>query len=304
MMKLATTTGDFGFYTKDYVEQIKHIKEAGFKYIDLSLYSPAPNDPLFSDDWKREAARIKNYMNENGLQFVQSHGFNCNCLGGEEKYKEAVAKTIRCIEICAELGIPNTVVHSGFSKEVTDKDEWFEKNRAFVKELIPIMEETGVEVLCENSTKANMGECYFINNGKDTREFVDFVDHPLFAACWDTGHANDEGPQYDDIIALGEAMHAIHFNDNRGEKDDHLVPYMGTMNSDEVINALIDIDFKGALTFESGALHGSKYWLGKRRKFERDTRLLEPTLAMHKKLEELLYTVGVHILTSYDLFEG
>ena len=79
---------------------------------------------------------------------------------------------------------------------------------------------------------------------------------------------------------------------------------MGTMNSDEVINALIDIGFKGALTFESGALHGSRYWLSKRRTFERDTRLLEPTLAMHKKLEELLYTVGEHILTAYGLFEG
>ena len=166
------------------------------------------------------------------------------------------------------------------------------------------METTGVEVLCENSTKANMGERYFINNGKDTREFVDYVDHPLFAACWDTGHANCEGNQYDDIVALGEAMHAIHINDNKGLKDDHLVPYMGTMNSDEIINALIDINFKGAFTFESGALHGSKYWLGKRRSFERDTRLLEPTLAMHKKLEELLYTVGEHSLTVYGLFEG
>ena len=303
-MRLATTTGDFCFYTKDYVEQIKHVKEAGFRYIDLSLYSPTSNDPLFSDDWKTEAARIKRYMAENGLEFVQSHGFNANCLGGEEKYKEAVEKTVRCIEICSELGIPSTVVHSGCSKDVTDKDEWFEKNRAFVKELIPIMEETGVEVLCENSTKANMGERYFINNGKDTREFVEFVDHSLFAACWDTGHANCEGNQYDDIVALGDAMHAIHFNDNKGQKDDHLVPYMGTMNSDEIINALIDINFKGALTFESGALHGSKYWLGKRRAFERDTRLLEPTLAMHKKLEELLYTVGEHILTAYGLFEG
>ena len=303
-MKLATTTGDFAFYTKDYVEQIRHIKEAGFKYIDLSLYSPASNDPLFSDDWKTEAARIKRYMAENGLEFVQSHGFNCNCLGGEEKYKEAVEKTVRCIEICAELGIPNTVVHSGYSKDVTDKDEWFEKNRAFVKELIPIMEQTGVEVLCENSTVSNMGERYFINNGKDTREFVDFVDHSLFAACWDTGHANCEGNQYDDIISLGDAMHAIHFNDNGGKRDDHLVPYMGTMNSDEVINALIDINFNGAFTFESGAIHGSKYWLGKRRMFEADKRLLEPTLKMHKKLEELLYTIGEHILSAYGLFEG
>ena len=304
-MKLATTTGDFSFYTADYVEQIKNIKEAGFKYIDLSLYSPRANDPLFSDDWKSEAKRIKSYMENNGLEFVQSHGFNANCLGGAEKYKEGLEKTIRCIEICGELGIPNTVVHSGYNKEMTDKDEWFEQNRKFYRELIPAMETYGVEVLCENTTKVNMPNWYFIVSGKETREFVEFVDHPLFAACWDTGHANDEGAQYDEIIALGDAMHAIHFNDNRGQKDEHLIPYMGTMNVDEVMHALIDVGFKGPFTFESSSvLHGSKYWLAKRRIFEEDKRLFEPTLKMQKKMEDVLYTVGEHILTTYGLFDG
>lgn len=304
-MKLATTTGDFGLYCKDHVEKIKNLKEAGFRYVDLDLYSPHSDDILFGKEWKAEAARIKRYMDENGLQFVQSHAYNGNCLGGEEKYKEALEKTIRCIEICGELGIPNTVVHSGYNNAVTDKDEWFEKNRAFYRELIPIMEATGVEVLCENTTKVNMPGCYFIINGKETREFVEFVDHPLFAACWDTGHANDEGPQYNEILALGETMHAIHFNDNRGQKDEHLIPYMGTMNIDEIMHALIDVGFKGPLTFEStSALHKSRYWLAKRREYDGDTRLLEPTLAMQKKAEALLYTVGEHILTAYGMFEG
>ena len=171
-MKLATTTGDFGLYCKDHVEKIKNLKEAGFRYVDLDLYSPHSDDILFGKEWKAEAARIKRYMDENGLQFVQSHAYNGNCLGGEEKYKEALEKTIRCIEICGELGIPNTVVHSGYNNAVTDKDEWFEKNRAFYRELIPIMEATGVEVLCENTTKVNMPGCYFIINGKETRNIL------------------------------------------------------------------------------------------------------------------------------------
>ena len=304
MMKLATTTEDFIFYTKDYVKQIQHVKEAGFRYIDLSLYAYQDNDPLFSNDWKKEVERIKNYMETNGLQFVQSHGFNANCLGDEEEYKFGLERSLRCIEICGALGIPNTVIHPGHRKDFNDKDLWFEENRKFFRELIPAMESTGVEVLCENSTKVNMSDRYFIVSGKETRELVDYVGHPLFAACWDTGHANDEGNQYDDIIALGDAMHAIHVNDNRGKQDEHLLPYMGNMNIDEVMTALCEIGYKYPLTFESSSvLRHSKYWLGRRREFSKDNRLLEPTLEMRKKVEELTYIMGKHILSAYDLFE-
>ena len=37
-----------------------------------------------------------------------------------------VAATIRSIEICALLGIKNTVVHPGFMLDIS-KEEWFEK---------------------------------------------------------------------------------------------------------------------------------------------------------------------------------
>jgi hypothetical protein len=37
--------------------------------------------------------------------------------------------------------------------------------------------------------------------------------------------------------------------------------------------------------------------------FERDIRLLEPTLEMQIDVERLLYTIGKHCLTSYGVFE-
>ena len=60
----------------------------------------------------------------------------------------------------------------------------------------------------------------------------------MLHACWDTGHANCEGSQYDDIITLGKELFAIHYNDNHGAKDEHLIPFLGTLNHDEIINAL------------------------------------------------------------------
>ena len=58
------------------------------------------------------------------------------------------------------------------NKKGISKEEWFLKNKAFYQKLFPTMERCGVNVLCENSTSANLGGDYFINTGKDMRDTV------------------------------------------------------------------------------------------------------------------------------------
>ena len=167
------------------------------------------------------------------------------------------------------------------------------------------MEETGASVLTENSTKANMGSCWYIQSGEDTRQFVDYVNHPLFHVCWDTGHANFQGNQYDDILALGDQLRAVHINDNRGKGDEHIIPYLGTLNLDEVMHALTDVGFQGVFTFEcNSTLRPAKYYLGKRSAFPQDSRLAEPQLFMQEDLEKLLYHIGEYTLKTYGKFEA
>ncbi len=304
-MKLATTTNDFDRFSDSYLEKVKYVTDSGFRHIDLSMYNVKKNDELFyNDNWKKVVEDLVNYAAENGVDFVQAHSPNTNNLDGEEGYREALWKTIRSIEICGMLGIPNIVVHSGYGTEYTDKEQWFIENKKFCEELFPAMEKYNVNVLCENTTRANMPNWYFLFTGKDTREFVEYVNHPLFHACWDTGHANVEGPQYDEITTLGKEMYAIHFNDNRGTQDEHLIPFMGTMNVDEVMCALNKIGFKGPLTFESGsALRSAKSWFGNRVEFTPKTELYEPTLFLQKEIEKFMYSTGKYILETYDCFE-
>ncbi len=59
MMKLATTTGVFDDYCNLYTERIKNVCDAGFKYIDLSLYSINKNDPLFHACWDTGHANVE-----------------------------------------------------------------------------------------------------------------------------------------------------------------------------------------------------------------------------------------------------
>ena len=306
-MKIATTTGDFNFYCKTDAERIRELHRAGFRYIDLNMYSFKPDSPYMQDDWQNAVREIKEVADSLGMKFVQAHSQGGNPLNEDSAHVSFLRDaTIRSIEICQMLGIKNTVVHNGFASGIS-KEEWFEKNRAFYEMLIPATEHCGVNVLCENSTKSNMGERYFINTGRDMREFIEYVGHPQIHGCWDTGHANCEGNQYDEIMAIGNELYAIHYNDNHGLKDDHVAPFLGRLNHDEVIRALIDVGFSGYFTLEcDSSLIRYDQWTGKRRRFSDDKhpmRLKEPQLFMQRHIEAMMYETAEWMLKEYGIFE-
>lgn len=303
-MKIATTTGDFGFYCANDSDRIRELHRAGFRYIDLDMYSFTPDCPYMSENWRDEVRKIRTLAEELGMKFVQAHSQGGNPLSDDKSHVDfLVAATMRSIEICAELGIENTVVHFGYAKGI-DKSESFRRNKEFFARLFPTMERCGVNVLVENSTRANMGDMYYPNTAADILEFLEYADHPRLHVCWDTGHANCEGAQYSEIVALGKELRAIHYNDNHGKKDEHLIPYMGTLNHDEVINALTDVGYKGYFTLEcSSSLIKKNYWLGGRRSYGGDNRLCEPQLFMQRRLEALMYETAEYMLSSYGILE-
>lgn len=303
-MKLATTTADFDSFCKSYTECLERIRTAGFRYVDLSLYTVSEHKSLLvSDDWHATVDSLRADADRLGLDFVQAHAPGGNPLK-EETLDDLVTVTNRTVEICGALGIKNVVVHSGWAPGV-GKDEYFERNRAFYRRLFPAMEKCGVNVLTENTTHANMGENYAFFSGADMKAFIEYVDHPLFHACWDTGHGNIEGDQYDQLVTLGKDLYAIHLNDNRGSQDEHLIPFMGTANMDDIMCGLLDGGYEGYFTFEAtDTLRPYRCWLGNRRKFVREHRLREPDAEMQQDLEALMYRVGKHILEAYGCFEA
>jgi sugar phosphate isomerase/epimerase len=270
------------------------------------MYSFKPDSPYLQENWREAVQEIKNVAAELGMTFVQAHSQGGNPLSDDPAHVDFLVRaTLRSIEICEMLGIKNTVVHNGFAEGI-GKEEWFARNKAFYALLFPTMERCGVNVLCENSTSSNMGKKYFINTGKDMREFIEYVGHPMIHGCWDTGHANCEGNQYDEIMAIGDELYAIHYNDNHGEHDDHIAPFLGRLNHDEVINALLDVEFKGYFTLEcDSSLFRYHRWPG-RRHFEcakREVRLSEPQLFMQRHIEAMMYDTAKWMLESYDLWE-
>lgn len=294
-MKIATTTGDFDYYVKTFEDCVKYVHEAGFKYVDMNLGGKY----FTADDWEYQAKALREYADKLGVKFVQAHSPNATVLTSNRWDKELHYGN-RSIELCEILGVENLVIHAAYDKSY-DKKIWYEENEKFYRALLPMAEKKNVCILTENTTHANFGDGWFyLYTGEDMVEFIEYINHPLLEAVWDTGHGTTEGSQYDNIVALGKHLRGLHVHDNNGKADEHAMPYTGVLNLDQVMNALIDIDYKGYFTFE---VINAMRLANRRQAFEKDNRLAQPTLEMRKYMEKLLYHIGEYALSSYGIFE-
>ncbi len=299
-MILATSTADFANYLPTLPQQLAALADAGFRHVDLSFYREKTDSKFMQPDWQQYTAYIVDTAAGLGLDFVQCHLPDVNPLSYTP---DQVAVTVRCIEVCGLLGIPLAVVHIGWAPGLTVEDH-LAANRAYFEQLYPSLEAAGITLCLENSTRANMGDMYYPHTGRQLADLIDGLGHPQLAACWDTGHANCEGMQYRQLTDLGHRLKAVHINDNHGSKDEHLMPWFGTMNLDDIMHGLIDIGFAGPFTFEaSECLIRPGGWPFEPRNYPADTRLAQPPLFLQQGLESLMYRLGEHILKTYDCFE-
>ena len=198
------------------------------------------------------------------------------------------------------LGIPGIVVHSGYAPNLS-VEETFERNKVFYGELLPVAERFGVEILTENFNRMYKPDVYWVDCAKDLRALIDYIDHPLLHACWDAGHGNLQGtPQDEELRLLGSHVHALHIQDNLGDKDTHIAPFFGSLNLDALMHGLSDIGYKGYFTFEaSNMLPPAKL----RRPYDRGQRLMCAPLKLRVKAEALLYEIGRTVLEEYGCLE-
>ncbi len=307
-MKLATTTIDLHPFADTYEKRIELFLGTPFRYLDLGLYLN-----FLDDNYLEEAKKIRETADRCGFRFVQSHAADYFPFDPTKDQAEEILKKERAIECCALIGIPSVVIHPFRPYGDTDlypegRERFFEENRKGYELLYPAMERYGVQVLIENSAEANMKGRYFFMTGREMADFLDECHHPLLRAVWDIGHANLRGNnQYEDILALGSHLAALHIQDNDGQKDEHTAPFQGTVNMDAVMQGLLKIGYRGAFTFEANNLTlRSGGWPYKRRSFvgEFPNRLDNPSLELKLFSEKLLYETGRYILESYGVFEG
>ena len=157
-MKIATTTADFSAYAKTPAAALELCGKSPFRYVDLNL----PHRYM-GEDWERVTHDAGETAARLGMTLIQAHAGDF-LSGGDPNPR--IPELTRAIRACGRLGIPQIVVHAQWDTSVpypAGMEQFFTYNKGLYERLFPVMEETGVKVLIENSCEANMGPaCYFM----------------------------------------------------------------------------------------------------------------------------------------------
>ena len=294
-MKLVTTTGEMrrSVNSENIAAPIPCFEGTGFRHLDLSFYNIIyEGSPwlLPGDGWKKEVEECRKAADTYGFDFCQAHSPDGEHFIEGEKRDALLLATERSIEACGMLGIPHTV------------DRFYAENIAFYKHFEEAAEKWGVDLLVENNCE-KWAPGYLLRTGEELAAFIRMANIPRLHICWDTGHANVQGcDQYHDILAMGKDLRALHIQDNFGNADSHLMPMIGCINFDRVMQGLTEIGYTGDFTFEADStLRATGRWPHYRQNVMPDDRLGLAPLHIQKMVETVKWEIGKWMLESYGI---
>lgn len=227
-------------------EQIQRVYDAGFRHMDMNFWDWChdPVSPFRQDDWRNWVDRAANKAASLGVAFTQAHADVFNYYTGDQSRYEMY---LRSIEGAAMLGIPWVTFHPSGRPDFSPKTEQknLDENVEYFKPIIEYAEKWKVGIALENMSSR-------LRKAEHLNYLVDKLDSPCAGICWDTGHAHIAGqPQGDSIRLMGHRLHALHIQDNDGVTDQHMPPHFGTIDWNEVMTALKEINYPGDFTFEA-----------------------------------------------------
>ena len=155
-----------------------------------------------------------------------------------------------CMDNAVELGSPILLVVPGRTLYGQDREDGW-------KRLVD-----SIDAVCQHAFQydillgvepANRFVTDLVVTAADAMSVIEELGHANLGVVLDTGHMNlgSEGTQ-EAVQLLGDHLLQFHVNDNDGVQQQNLVPGEGTFNFRELVDALNQTSFDGALSAELG----------------------------------------------------
>ena len=143
---------------------------------------------------------------------------------------DAVDEVKRALEMAEQIPFPFLIQHLAHGRQSLDQRKL---DAAFnsLEHLVIFAKQRGVTIALENTP----GD---LTSPSTLRDFIEETRLRDLRMCFDAGHAHIE----DGIEASFEAMHervvTTHLHDNQGDKDEHLLPYDGSIDWNSTLQLL------------------------------------------------------------------
>jgi sugar phosphate isomerase/epimerase len=245
-LRVATSLNVFDDYVGPIEDNVRRLAQAGFEGIDFNGIDVVR--AWLADGGDRHVARLGAAAAAHGLVFTQAHGpmFKDH----DDQCATAEPLIAACLRWSGRLGVPWMVMHP-FTLPGATLAANREANVAFYRAWLPRMEACGVGIALENMSDHFSPHRRYGAVPEELADLCDTLDHPLFGLCWDTGHARlQELDQRAALGLLGARLKVLHVQDNNGHRDDHILPYTGTIDWSTVVAGLHAAGYAGAWCFE------------------------------------------------------
>jgi sugar phosphate isomerase/epimerase len=155
---------------------------------------------------------------------------------------DAVDEVKRALEVAERIPFRYLVQHLGHSN---DKQTPRAMDAAFnsLEHLSIFAKERGVTIALEN-TRSEFG------SPEALVQLIRETHLRELKFCFDTGHAHIEEGIPKALEVMGDRIVTTHIHDNHGEKDEHLLPFDGTIDWEETLSSLAGLPEKPAIVLE------------------------------------------------------
>jgi len=241
-------------------EHLVHIAAHGFEAVEVFA-----TKSHFDYHDEQAIAQLAEWLADTRLELHSMHapivdamsggkwvGSYSNASGNEARRKAALAETQAALRVARQLPYRYLVVHLGMPavEQPPPADNQPDAARRSVEEMVELAAAAHVKVALEVIPNTLAGPASLVRLIEDDLDGIDA------GICLDYGHAHLMGDLGEGIEAISGHLWTTHVHDNRGKRDDHLVPYAGSIDWDLAMMETQKIGYDGVMMFEVGSAGG------------------------------------------------
>ena len=238
------------------IESISRCAKAGYRVMEMDwgVYS-LHDSPFGHDGWQAMVRQVVEVSKALGIECSTAHAHFFNPSGLSDADKIHLEHLIHeTIVASGMIGASIVVMHPLTACE----DGWYSHkdslrfNTDYFARYGALASTYGMKLAIENMIESPHYRRY-CSSTEELLELIDTLnDDKTFGICWDTGHANlSKVDQCAALSTIGpERLIALHIADNRGQFDDHLAPYWGTIEWEPIMAMLKTMGYRGDFTLE------------------------------------------------------
>lgn len=143
---------------------------------------------------------------------------------------DAVDEVKRAIEVAERIPFKYLIQHMGSGRGAAEA-RYFDAAFNSLEHLVIFAKHRGVTIVLENTPDE-------LGSPESLQQFLKETHLNDLKLCLDVGHAHMEGNLATAFEIMRERLVTTHIHDNHGEKDEHLLPYEGSIDWDALLGMI------------------------------------------------------------------